>query len=182
MGRSLFFTADEHYGHNNIIKYDNRPFEDIEEMHLGLIARNNAVVRPHDYVIHCGDFSFLTRPKTLKIIPQLSGNHIFIKGDHDKWLGKKGSYLQLIRFHNDIIVAGHWAMRSWPFKHYGAYHTYGHSHGKIPEYGKSMDVGVSTNDYYPVNFQDVKIHLGKTDTCKLAEEELSRGTIVDQEV
>jgi len=37
----FFFTADEHYGHANIIRYCDRPFASVEEMDAEIIQRNN---------------------------------------------------------------------------------------------------------------------------------------------
>ena len=34
---SVFFTADTHFGHSNVIKYDKRPFTDVAEMNEILI-------------------------------------------------------------------------------------------------------------------------------------------------
>lgn len=42
--RKVFFTADMHFGHENVISFDRRPFETVEEMDEKLIRRWNAKV------------------------------------------------------------------------------------------------------------------------------------------
>jgi len=37
---TYFFTADEHYGHTNIIKYCGRPFTRVDEMDAEIIRRH----------------------------------------------------------------------------------------------------------------------------------------------
>jgi len=181
-GKSLFFTADEHYGHENIIRLTNRPFDTIQEMHDALIKRSNSVVRKQDTVIHCGDFSFWNRKKTQReIIPRLNGSHLFIKGDHDKWLVAKDQYMMIVRHNIDIIVACHYAMRTWPFKHDGSYQVFGHSHGRAADFLKSTDVGVDCWNYYPVRISEIKKKLGITKSGNLPQKVLESGTIVDEE-
>jgi len=53
------------------------------------------------------------------------------------------------------MVLCHYAMRSWPKSHYGAWHLYGHSHGKLPMLGRSMDIGVDTHDFYPYSLDEI---------------------------
>ena len=43
---TFFFTADEHYGHANIIKYCNRPFTSVDNMDAEIIQRHNEMVGP----------------------------------------------------------------------------------------------------------------------------------------
>ncbi len=44
----IFFTADEHIGHENVIKFCHRPFADTDEMERELTARHNARVGKGD--------------------------------------------------------------------------------------------------------------------------------------
>jgi calcineurin-like phosphoesterase family protein len=56
MGKN-FYIADLHFGHWNIVRYDNRPFESIEEMDNALIRNWNNVVSDEDTVYILGDIS-----------------------------------------------------------------------------------------------------------------------------
>lgn len=149
-----FFTADEHYGHKNVIKYEDRPFKNIEEMDKILIENNNEIVTDNDVVVHAGDFSFYNKEKTYRdIITKLKGNHIFLEGNHDRWL--KSKQLWQKRIGEYYIVVCHYAMRTWPRSHYGSIQLYGHSHGHLPPEGKQMDIGVDTNNFYPYHFSEI---------------------------
>ena len=35
--KQIFFTSDWHMGHANSIKFDNRPFKDLDDMHKSII-------------------------------------------------------------------------------------------------------------------------------------------------
>ena len=49
------YIADWHYGHKNILSFDNRPFKTVEEMNAALIDRWNKTVFPGDIVYMLGD-------------------------------------------------------------------------------------------------------------------------------
>ena len=53
-----FYIADMHFGHKNIIRYDNRPFGSVEEMDKALIQLWNETVGSDDIVYILGDFSW----------------------------------------------------------------------------------------------------------------------------
>ena len=46
----IFFTADTHFGHANVIKHDDRPFKTVEEMDKAIIDNWNSVVGDKDEV------------------------------------------------------------------------------------------------------------------------------------
>lgn len=80
----MWLIADTHYDHNNIIKYENRPFESLEHMKESMIEAWNSVVKKHDKVYVLGDFSFKGYTKVIPIIERLNGYIHFIKGNHDR--------------------------------------------------------------------------------------------------
>lgn len=51
----IYFTADTHFGHANIIKMCERPFPDVETMNESMIAAWNERVRGNDTVYVVGD-------------------------------------------------------------------------------------------------------------------------------
>ena len=54
----LYFTADLHLGHANIIRHCGRPFASVEDMDRCLIDNWNRRVRPEDTVYILGDLMF----------------------------------------------------------------------------------------------------------------------------
>lgn len=51
----IFYTADLHFGHRSVIKFDNRPFADVDEMDSALINLWNQRVGDEDHVYIIGD-------------------------------------------------------------------------------------------------------------------------------
>ena len=80
----IFFTSDLHFGHKNILAYDNRPFNTIEEHDEALIKNWNGKVGDEDHVYILGDFSFYNANKSCEILDQLKGHKHLIIGNHDK--------------------------------------------------------------------------------------------------
>ncbi|MDR2721736.1 MAG: hypothetical protein LBB35_02565, partial [Coriobacteriaceae bacterium] len=53
-----YFTSDLHIGHNNVIRFSDRPFSDVLEMNNALISNINKTVSPDDELYILGDLSF----------------------------------------------------------------------------------------------------------------------------
>ena len=156
---TIFFVADHHIDHANIIKYCNRPFTNVDEMETELITRHNEVVGPSDTVYFLGDFMMGNkRHVAAMLFGRLNGHIYLVPGDHDKdWIegtyysagGEQVIFLpKLFTFKSPIEYVGdrsplvtlcHWPMRSWPQSHYGALHVHGHTHNTIPQVELSDD-------------------------------------------
>ena len=79
----IWFTADSHIGHRNIIKYCKRPFSDVGEMNETLISNWNKVVGKNDYVFHLGDFSVGGAAEWTSLLDCLNGRIFLVLGNHD---------------------------------------------------------------------------------------------------
>ena len=64
--QNIFFTSDFHVGHTNVIRFDGRPFKDVDEMNQSLIDNWNSVVGDEDVVFYLGDLSHRCRPEMVK--------------------------------------------------------------------------------------------------------------------
>lgn len=78
-----FFIADTHFDDENIIIYENRPFDCVSDMNKGLISYWNDTVGADDDVYVLGDFGCDTKENLGKILSQLNGRKYLIKGNHD---------------------------------------------------------------------------------------------------
>lgn len=161
-----FFTADHHFGHANIIKYCNRPFDTVEEMDEVLIQRWNEVVRGQDVVIYAGDFT-LRNSYAQELIDRLKGNKIFLKGNHDKWIKQK-RYIYHKKIKDHHVAVAHYPMESWQNSCHGSWHLHGHCHGTMRVIPNRLDVGVDCHNFYPVAFSQLDgllLHGGATSEC-----------------
>jgi len=161
----IWFTADFHLGHKNIIRYCNRPFENVEKMNQAILERLNARVKANDILYFLGDFCIGPKARASELRQQIRCKKIFaVPGNHDKdtrKLTQEFSWLDAlaeVSLNGQRIVLCHYAMRAWNQSSHGAWHLYGHSHGRLPDQGTSlsMDVGVDTHDYGPWHFDEIR--------------------------
>lgn len=78
-----FYIADTHFGHRNVLKYDPRPFADLEEMESVLIQNWNNAVTEQDHVYILGDFVWGGVGRWMEIVPRLQGRKVLLRGNHD---------------------------------------------------------------------------------------------------
>ena len=161
---NVWFIADTHFCHKNILNYSKRPFDNIEEMNEVIIDNWNKNVKRNDCIYHLGDFSFYNKKSYNNIFDRLNGNKFLIRGNHDKyackgWIWVK-NYSEL-KINNISVILSHYSHRVWNKSNHGSFHLYGHSHGHLPPNGKSFDVGVDCWGYNPINFDEVMWAMNK---------------------
>ena len=84
----IYFTADTHFGHVNVIWMCERPYANIEEMNETMISVWNERVTGNDTVFIVGDMFFRYEDPE-HILKRLHGKKRLILGNHDgSWTGK----------------------------------------------------------------------------------------------
>lgn len=160
-----FFISDTHFGHERIIHLSKRPFASIEEMNETLVNNWNKIVGPKDIVWHLGDFGMGSDAPANSFAERLNGEIHLIEGNHDQITIRDcaGSFasiqlMKTISLDGQKIVLCHYPMREWDKSWRGSWHLFGHVHGRLDTepYSKSMDVGVDSNSYRPLSFEDVR--------------------------
>jgi len=164
----IFFTADWHLEHFNIIRYCKRPFRSTHTMQQDLIRNFNTRVGPEDTTFHLGDFTMLgagQMGKVEKIIPKLNGEHHLILGNHDRM--KPFQYIDLgfTSIHTSLKIEYKWA--KFVMNHDPAVYAlvandeillHGHIHNLykdlLPD-KKVINVGVDVWDFKPVSAEEI---------------------------
>ena len=168
----MWFTADTHFGHSNILGGNQRPFDSLPQMEQRLIANINDRVSATDQLYVLGDFSYrATMEQIYKLRRRIVCQNVhLIRGNHDKeW--SESEYADCFASEQDYLeikpgfanghklVLFHYPIVSWNGKRRGSIQLHGHIHSHGDEYNVRnrergilrYDVGVDANDYCPVS-------------------------------
>lgn len=136
MGK-IFYISDLHLQHNNVIKFDNRPFNTIEEMENTLISNWNSVVSNADHVYHLGDFCWGKKDDWIKYLKLLNGNIHIIRGNHDlrdfgsdvrKYIVEVSDYKEITDSEKHVIMCHYPIMCYKASYNPNCYMLHGHTH------------------------------------------------------
>ena len=167
----IYFTADSHFGHANIIKYCNRPFESVQQMDETMLENWNDRIKANDEVYIVGDLMFFCKDPQY-YLNRLNGRKHLIIGNHDTYWFKKidpTPYFQsispLMRISDGShrIILCHYPLMSWEGIHDHTYLIYGHIHNStngiywplLKTYEHALNAGVDINAYQPVTFKEL---------------------------
>jgi calcineurin-like phosphoesterase family protein len=176
----IWLTSDNHFFHENILKYCNRPFGSVEDMNEALVKNWNSVVGPEDHVYCLGDFCFGSVAKWNWCLEpgRLNGHIHLILGNHDpERVFREGTNIDRfdeITFQKVLIMDG-WTiyLNHFPFASFSnnfdhkVIQLLGHIHsgptgiGNVMLNGNNLqwnqyDVGVDNNNYTPISWAEIK--------------------------
>ena len=156
-----WFTSDQHFFHENIIKYTGRPFSSARRMNLELIRRYCEKVQPEDIVFMLGDFTMAGvnfKPSVAQIVDQLPGTKILILGNHDSF--KPFEYVEMgFQSVHTALDIGEFVLAHDPatsIVRQDKKWLCGHVHNLFLKQKNVVNVGVDVWDYYPVSIEEVR--------------------------
>lgn len=158
---SVYIWSDLHLGHANILKYEKRPFSDVDQMNKGLLESWRSTVKSKDTIINLGDVFFRGNKEAVtKIIQNLPGHKILVMGNHDRgrsvrwWLdvGFDEVYKYPIIYekfyilsHEDLYIS-----QDMPYVN-----VHGHTHSTSTDHPQKVNVSVEVINYKPILFSDI---------------------------
>lgn len=165
-----YLISDMHFGHEGIIRYENRPFACATDMDAAIINNWNKIVEPGDLVFVLGDVSFYPKDKTVEIVSSLKGRKHLILGNHDliydEVFWKEAGFEFVSRYPiclDEFYWLSHEPMfltTSMPYAN-----IYGHIHSKTMSTGvepnQYVNVSVEHINYTPILFENIKAIFAK---------------------
>jgi calcineurin-like phosphoesterase family protein len=167
-----WFSADQHFGHEAVLQFCDRPFKNIDHMDKMLIKNHNELVQPDEDVYYIGDFAWWGPQKADRIgniIKKLNGKKHLILGNHDRL--KPFTYIEYgftsvhtsLSLHEDKFVLAHDPSVATILNR-GQTLICGHVHQLFRQVGNAYNVGVDVHDYKPVSLTQIISELFRNST------------------
>jgi len=172
---AVYIWSDFHLWHENIIKYENRPFKDVIEMNKTILENWRNTISSQDIVFNLGDVGFGNK-ENLSVIKNMPGHKILILGNHDKsrsakwWLDV--GFDEVYRY--PIIYEEFYILSHEPLyinDHMPYVNLHGHTHSEPPGNKYKLNMCVEHTDYKPVPFENIKKHFKHVNSIISADEE-----------
>ena len=135
-----YYISDLHLLHENVLRFDNRPFETIENMQETIVNNWNRKVTNGDTVYILGDVSMRGKKEDLiSLVATLKGRKVLVKGNHDDVSDYRYQqlYYEIVDYkeihdavdgQNYDLVLCHYPIFSWKKMGRGIILLYGHTH------------------------------------------------------
>lgn len=163
--------------------------EEMSKIHDQWLVKEifNKWIKNKHTVYILGDLSQAKRIEAEKFIDRLNGNKFLILGNHDRNIDTSTRFSQITQIKDfkfkrpDItinIALCHYPMASWDKKPHGAWHFYGHVHGRFKNRDLSLDVGIDNPEigWRPLNLWEA------AEIMAVKEKELGIGVYYDNGV
>ena len=161
---NVHVMSDPHFNHANVIKYCDRPFDDVEEMNKTIVRFNNDVARSfgENYkLLILGDYGFGRYDSLKRWYDKMNGEVYLLMGNHDYRVKKAVRKLfgeRLIRKSFKMEVCGMQVLFSHrPVEDFEGcdLNVHGHIHEKKMDDDRYINVCVERTNYMPFNLVDL---------------------------
>ena len=167
----VFFIADLHFGHKDVIPFDKRPFRDVEEMEAEMIRRWNARVLDRDHVFVIGDmFGGVNTSHAGEIVHALNGKIHLIRGNHDPRGEVFESLFEEVKISKQIqvrvrgekqrVIMRHRLLPVFKGSDEGVVHLYGHTHASLVSHAEDEYIRI-------MNWLGVPLQAFNVGACRL---------------
>jgi len=161
---NIFFVSDLHYGHENIIRFCNRPFAGVDEMNAQIREELSSKLDENSILFDLGDLSHRASENDVcDLLDAIPTKNIYkVMGNHDKhkmYFGKSDSLRKRFKVLCDLaeikverdskeyrVILSHYPLISWNCMNKGSIHLHGHTHGNLDSFASErsslmVDVG-----------------------------------------
>lgn len=156
-----FFIADTHFGEENIIRYENRPFASADMMNNALTEKWNQKVKREDMVYVLGDFC--NPGQEAEILSRLNGIKYLVKGNHDIQTNEYYRQAGFAEVYDcPVIIDGYWILSHEPLyvnANMPYANLFGHVHNSpiFKDFSNQhFCVSVERIEYAPISFEEIK--------------------------
>ncbi|MFR2031567.1 MAG: hypothetical protein ACLS3M_09395 [Collinsella sp.] len=169
----IWFTSDTHFGHENVLKFTDRPWETIWQMNDAIVDSINGRVAVDDELYILGDFSF--KMTAQDAYPFASGSPAGASTSSRETTTRTGPSRRsrtftveppicVLKIDGQKIVLSHYPMADWQGMNHGSWHLHGHIHssgGAYNEFNRKQgllryDVGCDANGHSPVSLDELR--------------------------
>ena len=158
-----FFFSDPHFGHANVIGYQDRPFRSVGEMDETIIRNWNSVVSEDDHVFLLGDVTFYKGEKAIEVLYALNGKISLILGNHDqrKRMEETDRFEHISSYpvlFDEFFLLSHEPVFLTEQSPFCNIHGHFHQAEDIPPFVAPLNINVSAEciNYTPISYSDVK--------------------------
>ena len=166
-----YYISDCHFGHENVLRFDNRPFSSVDEMDRVMMEYWKCRVQKEDEVYIIGDFCYRSVRDPVWYLKRLPGKKYLVTGNHDaKTLEYPGAsdYFEAVdkmMYVNDNgrqICLCHFPMAEWNAYYRESYHIYGHIHNRLSDTclimrnrRNAFNAAACINNYMPSTLDEI---------------------------